>query len=166
MPVGMSGGHVLGAALVRLPMRHPSGQASPAVGGIYRTGPGFKAVLEEPPGHRQCAPKKWQHRVSKFGDDRTGLRRVHDPDRPELLFSRREHLHSAPLEERGVQKNGRSHGLNPCPAPLTPASTATATKKKKNCLFPFQPREQKFKPGVESRNVGGKRLLNFRLHLS
>lgn len=146
MPVGTSGGHVLGAALVRLPMRHPSGQASPAVGGIYRTGPGFKAVLEEPPGHRQCAPKKWQHRVSKFGDDRTGLRRVHDPDRPELLFSRREHLHSAPLEERGVQKNGRSHGLNPCPAPLTPASTATATKKKKIAYFLFSPENRNLNP--------------------
>lgn len=144
MPVGTSAGHVLGAALVRLPMRRPSGQASPAVGGIYRTGPGFKAVLEEPPGHRQvtgqCAPKKWQHRVSKSGDDRTGLRHVHDPDRPELLFSRRKHLHSAPLEERGVQKNGRSHGLNPCPAPLTPSSTATATKKKKKiACFLFSP---------------------------
>lgn len=128
MPVGTSG-----AALVRLPMRGPSGQASPAVGGIYRTGLASKRYWKNPPGtgrSQDNVPPRNGNRVSKSGDDRTGLRHVHDPDRPELLFSRGKHLHSAPLEERGVQKNGRSHGLTPCPAPLTPSSTATTTKRK------------------------------------
>lgn len=146
MSVGTSGGHVLGAALVRLPMRRPPGQASPAVGGIYRTEPGFKVVLEEPPGHRQvtgqCAPKKWQHRVSKSGDDRTGLRHVHDPDRPELLFSRRKHLHSAPLEEGGGPEKWEKSW-----AKSLPSATHTffychrhqKKKKKKIACFLFSP---------------------------
>lgn len=137
MPVGTSG-----AALVRLPMRGPSGQqASPAVGGIYRTGLASKRYWKNPPGtgrSQDNVPPRNGNRVSKSGDDRTGLRHVHDPDRPELLFSRGKHLHSAPLEERGGPEKWEKSWANSLPS-ATHTFFYCHRHQKKIAYFHFSP---------------------------
>lgn len=90
--------------------------------------------------------------MSRSGEDRTGLRHVHDQTDLSFCPAVGNHLYSISLRESGAQENGRGHGLNPCQMPPTPSSVPLLPppppkiKKKKISLFPFQPGKRNVNP--------------------